>query len=246
MSAMKKTGEGGVVMKAIDENGLDKIIVPKFKDFNKIIEWTSEHSDAPLKLILKKGIIEYQEEGLSTYFEDMGNNLVKLIVLANENMSKLSIKLPICSFVYNLVTGETTNIEYGSDNPTLKLTIAFDGTIQKTINKFVTLMRYATNFTRTVKCKRRQSVSATTSKSLKKSCKHKVRLVRTIYEIEVETENDLKELQSMCTISKRTYNKCTHSFEVRGHWRTTKSGKSIWIKAYTKGKGNEQGKIYEI
>ena len=33
---------------------------------------------------------------------------------------------------------------------------------------------------------------------------------------------------------KRHYNKCTYSFGVKGHYRTYKSGKKVWIKPFQK------------
>lgn len=48
-------------------------------------------------------------------------------------------------------------------------------------------------------------------------------------------------------IFKKKYNKHTDSWGVRGHYRTLKSGKKIFIKAYTKGDKNKyKPKDYEI
>ncbi|GAA0118880.1 hypothetical protein ACV3RH_02310 [Clostridium perfringens] len=61
-------------------------------------------------------------------------------------------------------------------------------------------------------------------------------------EITINTKN-----QNSLDIFKKKYNKHTNSWGVRGHYRTLKSGKKIFIKAYTKGDKNKyKPKDYEI
>lgn len=55
-------------------------------------------------------------------------------------------------------------------------------------------------------------------------------------EIDSEYSND----------NKRTYSRQTESWSVRGHYRTLKSGKRVWIKGYKKGNGDTKGKDYTI
>ena len=46
---------------------------------------------------------------------------------------------------------------------------------------------------------------------------------------------------------RKIYNRHVDSWDVRGHWRKLKSGKRIWVNAYTKGnKSNKEDKIYKI
>lgn len=50
------------------------------------------------------------------------------------------------------------------------------------------------------------------------------------------------------TASKRSYERHTESWTSRGHWRTYKSGKRVWIKEQVRGRGkdNLQSKSYKI
>lgn len=46
---------------------------------------------------------------------------------------------------------------------------------------------------------------------------------------------------------KKEYNRHVDSWDVRGHWRRLKSGKRIWVNAYTKGNAkNKKDKLYKI
>ncbi len=45
---------------------------------------------------------------------------------------------------------------------------------------------------------------------------------------------------------KRTYTKHIQSWTVRGHIRRYKSGKTVYIKPYVKGKGKKESKIYKV
>lgn len=47
-------------------------------------------------------------------------------------------------------------------------------------------------------------------------------------------------------ISDRKYNKYTDSWEVAGHWRTYKSGKTVWIEPYVKGTGAKENRTIKI
>lgn len=44
----------------------------------------------------------------------------------------------------------------------------------------------------------------------------------------------------------RPYERHAESWRVRGHWRHYKSGKSVWIEPYTKGKGEIEPKTYKV
>jgi hypothetical protein len=47
-------------------------------------------------------------------------------------------------------------------------------------------------------------------------------------------------------ITGRRYTKSKISFCVRGHWRTYKNGKRIWVKQFTKGAGKKKDKNYKL
>ena len=47
-------------------------------------------------------------------------------------------------------------------------------------------------------------------------------------------------------LSKRAYTKHIESWTVRGHIRRYKSGKTVYIKPYVKGKGKKEPKIYKV
>lgn len=51
-------------------------------------------------------------------------------------------------------------------------------------------------------------------------------------------------------LNSRKYERAASCWGVRGHWRTLKSGKKVWIKSYEKGKdrnkGITKGKIYQV
>jgi len=62
---------------------------------------------------------------------------------------------------------------------------------------------------------------------------------KTVYEYEAKDEKQID-------TNKREYQRHTESWRVRGHYRTYKSGKKVWIKPQVRGKGKTKGKDYTI
>lgn len=52
--------------------------------------------------------------------------------------------------------------------------------------------------------------------------------------------------QHTSAVSSGSRRKIDHAFSVRGHWRHYKSGKTIWIEQFTKGKGKHKDKNYKL
>lgn len=74
-------------------------------------------------------------------------------------------------------------------------------------------------------------------KKSRKSKRNKTYINKTIYRVLSYTEPE----------EKRTYGRHLDSWDVRGHWRTMKTGKRIWVSSYTKGdKEKAQDKEYKI
>lgn len=48
------------------------------------------------------------------------------------------------------------------------------------------------------------------------------------------------------SITKKEYTRIAQSWGVRGHFRNYKSGKTVWVKPYVKGKGDLKNKIYKV
>jgi hypothetical protein len=77
----------------------------------------------------------------------------------------------------------------------------------------------------------------------KSKSKRVVRLTKVVYELEVDEsqkETLIKEKP------KRQYERHIEAWTVRGHWRTTKTGKRVWVRPHVKGKGEIVPKTYTI
>lgn len=81
--------------------------------------------------------------------------------------------------------------------------------------------------------------SSSSAKGSKKRSKSPVRLRKVttkVYTFKEPTEGE-----------KRSYERKTDAWNVRGHWRTyKKSGKRVWIPPYPKGEGVKEGKEYKL
>ena len=86
----------------------------------------------------------------------------------------------------------------------------------------------------------------------KKSSKKKSSKSRAVHTTTIRLQKYIKDVESGVKKLPRHYKKCNYSYSVRGHWRTYKSGKKVWIKSYTKNtlehkrKRAQKSKVYKF
>jgi hypothetical protein len=98
-----------------------------------------------------------------------------------------------------------------------------DNTVAKCVRKFRSLMLFAAYYREEVERTKEVSRIRKGGGSGKRSNKRMLTVRR--YTIGSEVLSGLP----------RRYDRHTESWGVRGHYRTYKSGKTVWVKAYTKG-----------
>lgn len=219
---------------------MDKIIVKRNFDMEKIIEWAK-----PLKSQIVQEretfippyaeiAIEFKEEML--YCEYRYNAPVlemKFFALKEDDNTWLPVAKQQYDFVSDRSISQKTFVQQGGGYDKRKEMMEFLLTHDKTFTKLGTkwfyLMVFASHYKKEI-----ESTKRTTAKVCKKKQKHKSKtkkLYTTVYTIQSDSLAGIKHARR----------KIDHEFGVRGHYRHMKSGKVIWVKEYQKCKG--RGKV---
>lgn len=206
---------------------MDRIIVRTNADMTRVIEWADRLTGVPVKLAFPEAEIEFQEEDIVLRFRDEGESVVWFECLIRGNK--------VVEWRSNLETGDIPELHVsgeGDKKVKLSMILAMDNTVAKCVRKFRALMLFAAYYHEEV---RRSAVVERTVKPGKKrsSGKRSNRRMLTVRKYLIG-EEALSELPR----PKRKYEKHTDSFGVRGHYRTYKSGKTVWVRPYTKGENS--------
>lgn len=199
---------------------MDKIIVKTNADMTRVIEWADRLVGVPVNVVFPEAEIEFQEEDIVLRFREESPGLVwfeaemagRKVVEWRSNLDDGSIpELRVCA--------------EGEKKIGLSLLLARDNTVAKCVRKFRALMLFAAYYREEVERTKVVSRVAKPRKSGSPRKGGKRMLTVRKYTVGGEMLNELP----------RKYERHTESWGVRGHYRTYKSGKTVWVKGYTKG-----------
>lgn len=223
----------------IDITNCNKIIVDTIGKTEKIIEWYQKNKDwldaEEFRIPIPSALVELPEEDIKFYYEQEG-----VFVRLHLYMGGVYV----CNYRYDPKTQEIENIVFPAGlskekRKVARMVLAADRTPYKEALKFHSLMCFATHY--------RNCIETTERKEKRISHKHQKKLRRsggatpliTTYRI------DSRPVPADCT--KRHYTKPTEQVSVRGFYRTTKTGKRVWVRPFTKYNGNSgNNKTYKV
>ena len=223
----------------IDITNCNKIIVDTIRKTEKIIEWYQQNKDwldaEEFRIPIPSALVELPEEDIKFYYEQEG-----VFVRLHLYMGGVYV----CNYRYDPKTQEIENIVFPArlskeKRKVARMVLAADRTPYKEALKFHSLMCFATHY--------RNCIETTEQKEKRISHKHRKRSRRsgcatpliTTYHI------DSRPIPADCT--KRHYTKPTEQVSVRGFYRTTKTGKRVWVRPFTKYNGNSgNNKTYKV
>lgn len=203
---------------------MDKIIVRTNADMTRVIEWADRLTGVPVKLAFPEAEISFEEEGILLRFREEAPGLVWFECdMAGRK---------VVEWRSNLETGDIPELHVaaeGERKAKMSMLLMMDNTVAKCVRKFRALMLFAAYYHEEVQ--RTRVVERTEKKrkngSARKGGNRRMLTVRK-YVIGEEVLSELPQ-------PKRKYEKHTESFGVRGHYRTLRSGKTVWVRPYTKG-----------
>lgn len=200
---------------------MDKIIVRTNADMQRVIDWADRLVGAQIKVAFPEAEIEFQEEDILLRFRDEGQG----IVWFEAEMAGRKV----VEWRSNLETGGVEDLivaAEGEKKALMSMVLASDNTVAKCVRKFRALMLFAAYYHEEVQRTRVVERTAKPGKN-RKSGKRSNRRMPTVrkYTVGGEMLNELP----------RKYERHTESWGVRGHYRTYKSGRVVWVRPYTKG-----------
>jgi hypothetical protein len=194
----------------------------------RVIDWADRLTGVPVRPVFPEAEISFEEEDIVLRFRDEGSE----VVWFEAEMAGRKV----VEWRSNLETGEITELRVNAEGEKkvgLSLLLARDNTVAKCVRKFRSLMLFAAYYREEVERTRVVSRVAKPRKngSARKGGKRMLTVRR--YTIDSETVSELPQ-------PKRRYEKHTEAWGVRGHYRTYKSGKTVWVKGYTKGNAEKR------
>lgn len=203
---------------------MDRIIVRTNADMTRVIEWADRLTGVPVKPVFPEAEISFEEEEIVLRFRDEGES----VVWFEAEMAGRKV----VEWRSNLETGGIEELRIAAEGERkagMAILLARDNTVAKCVRKFRALMLFAAYYREEV---RRSAVVERTAKPGKKRSNGKRGNKRMLtvrkYMIGEEVLSELP----------RKYERHTDSWGVRGHYRTYKSGKTVWVRPYTKGENS--------
>ena len=224
----------------IDITNCNKIIVDTIGKTEKIIEWYQQNKDwldaEEFRIPIPSALIELPEEDIKFYYESEG-------VFARLHLYMAGVY--VCNYRYDPKSQKIGELIFPATlskekRKAAQMILAADRTPYKEALKFHSLMCFATHY--------RNCIEETEQKEKHISSSHKKRIQRsggttpliTTYRI------DNRPIPAHPG-AKRQYTKPTEQVSVRGFYRTTKTGKRVWVRPFTKYNGNsENHKTYKV
>lgn len=200
---------------------MDKIIVRTNADMQRVIDWADRLTGVPVRPVFPEAEIEFQEEDIVLRFRDE----VESLVWFEAEMAGRKV----VEWRSNLETGDIPELHVsgeGDRKVKLSMILAMDNTVAKCVRKFRALMLFAGYYREEVERTRVVERSVKPGKKNRSGSRNNRRML-TVRKYTIGNEV-LSELP-------RKYERHTDSWGVRGHYRTYKSGKTVWVRPYTKG-----------
>lgn len=215
---------------------MDKIIVRTNADMTRVIDWASKLQGVPVKMAFPEAEIEFQEELITLRFRDEGESVVWFEAEMDGHK--------VVEWRNNVETWDVLDLKIaaeGERKAMMAMLLMKDNTVDKCVRKFRALMLFAAYYHEEVqrtKVVERKSVGGKNRENGKRSNKRMLTVRK--YMIGEEVLGELPDV-------KRRYERHTDSWGVRGHYRTYKSGRVVWVKGYTKGDpGKRSDKEYYV
>lgn len=223
----------------IDITNCNKIIVDTIGKTEKIIEWYQQNKDwldaEEFRIPIPSALVELPEEDIKFYYEQEG-----VFVRLHLYMGGVYV----CNYRYDPKTQEIENIVFPAGlskekRKVARMILAADRTPYKEALKFHSLMCFATHY--------RNCIETTDQKEKRISHKHQKRLRRSGGATPLITTYHIDSRPIPADGTKRHYTKPTEQVSVRGFYRTTKTGKRVWVRPFTKYNGNSgNNKTYKV
>lgn len=205
---------------------LDRVTLSE-EDYHKLFDWKENHKEyvRNFKPVMKQGLIVIGDKQEQTFEEDSLGYIYKLYldgVVCHEVKWLKSNK-----FGYVLSSKAEKSYQQGltEDMITLHATL-------------MAYMEYYSDMKEYVEVEDVKVIKKKKDKKGKVKSKKTVKIGKRIYKIRVTNESVVRD--------KRRYERSMEKWSVRGHWRTTKTGKKVWIKPHYKGEGEVKPKDYRI
>lgn len=223
----------------IDITNCNKIIVDTIGKTEKIIEWYQQNKDwldaEEFRIPIPSALVELPEEDIKFYYEQEG-----VFVRLHLYMGGVYV----CNYRYDPKTQEIENIVFPAGlskekRKVARMVLAADRTPYKEALKFHSLMCFATHY--------RNCIETAEQKEKRISHKHRKSLRRSGGATPLITTYRIDSRPIPTDGAKRHYTKPTEQVSVRGFYRTTKTGKRVWVRPFTKYNGNsENNKTYKV
>lgn len=209
---------------------MDKIIIKSNTDMQRVIDWSEKLTGEAIVLPFAAAEIEFQDELINLRFKDEGSPYVSFeMFFKSENSEEL---LKIASWRSNLENSQIEDLSINASDPVKKFQMAKilmdDNTIWKCVSKFKALMLFAAYYREDIERTKvvHRTTGGTKTKGKQKKSNRKPLTIRK-YTI---SNNMLDELPA----PKKEWHGYKSSFNVRGYYRKTKSGKTVWVRPYIK------------
>lgn len=205
---------------------MDKIIVRTNADMQRVIDWASKLEGVPVKLAFPEAEIVFEEEDIVLGFRDEGDSVVWFeCKMAGRKVVEWRNNVETWEFLGLKIAAE------GEKKALMSMVLAKDDTINKCVRKFRASMLFAAYYREEVE---RTKVVSRTAGGVKnrKNGKRSNKRMLTVRRYTIGSEI-LSELP-------RKYERHAESWGVRGHYRTYKSGKTVWVRPYTKGNAEKR------
>lgn len=223
----------------IDITNCNKIVVDTIEKTEKIIEWYQQNKDwldaEEFRIPIPSALVELPEEDIKFYYEQEG-----VFVRLHLYMGGVYV----CNYRYDPKTQEIENIVFPAGlskekRKVARMVLAADRTPYKEALKFHSLMCFATHY--------RNCIETTDQKEKRISHKHQKRLRRSGGATPLIATYHIDSRPIPADGTKRHYTKPAEQVSVRGFYRTTKTGKRVWVRPFTKYNGNSgNNKTYKV
>jgi len=229
----------------VDIKNCDRIVIESNAKMEKVIQWYRNNKEwidnIPFRAPIPSALIELQEEEIEVFYEPSGDSVLMYIWMRNHTY--------ICKYLYDPHAHKIGNPQFPdslSEEKKLLMSAILkgDNTLYKEALKYHSLMCFAAHYENVVEVseKWRNSISKTKARKIARKSGKEVSLYSTVYKL-----SGSETIDKTIASAPRHYTKPAEAVSVRGHYRTLKSGKRVWVKPFSKYKDKPNGgKTYKI
>lgn len=228
----------------------DRIEVDSIEKMERVIKWYDDNKEwvenHEFRCPIPSGVIDFKEELITLAYEPESYYIRMYLYMDG---------VYVCSFRYLPCEKRMYDEHLISFPPSLseerreaaEMLLRADNTLWKCSKKFRVLMYFIALYRDVVEVseKKRNSLTKHQAKRLSRLTKHEVSLFATTYKLMDVEKAMLGESQERI---KRKYTKPTSEVSVRGFYRTTKTGKRVWVRPFIRYRdsGGGEPKTYKV